>query len=147
MSEMFLHSPLANTQFSFRPHTSMHEVLLWMYDDLMENPPKDQARCILALGLKGSFDNVTHASILECLKGVHCGKTIYDYMKSFLTGRQATLTLGNMTSQLITLGPWGAPQGAMLSPLLFNLAMWDLPAKLNEIPGIERAIYVDDVTI
>ncbi|KAM7294219.1 hypothetical protein ISCGN_023738 [Ixodes scapularis] len=113
----------------------------------LEVRAKIKARCILALGLEGAFDNVTHASILECLNGVHCGKIIYDYVRSFLTGRQATLTLGNITSQPFTLGPRGTPQGAVLSPLLFTLAMWSLLVKLNEIPGIERAIRANDITI
>ncbi|KAG0445298.1 hypothetical protein HPB47_017114, partial [Ixodes persulcatus] len=36
---------------------------------------------------------------------------------------------------------------AVLSPLLFNLAMINLPEKLKNIPKVEHAIYADDITI
>ncbi|KAM7284348.1 hypothetical protein ISCGN_001442 [Ixodes scapularis] len=41
----------------------------------------------------------------------------------------------------------GVPQGAVLSPMLFNLAMAGLPARLAEIEGIGFTIYADDITI
>ena len=45
------------------------------------------------------------------------------------------------------MGDSRTPPGAVISPLLFNIALLDLPRALNEIPGIKHAIYADDVTI
>uniref|UniRef100_L7M241 Putative tick transposon n=1 Tax=Rhipicephalus pulchellus TaxID=72859 RepID=L7M241_RHIPC len=45
------------------------------------------------------------------------------------------------------MGTRGTPQGAVLSPLLFNIALLQLPGKLNAIPYIRHALYADDVTI
>ncbi|KAH6924397.1 hypothetical protein HPB50_016668 [Hyalomma asiaticum] len=39
------------------------------------------------------------------------------------------------------------PQGAVLSPLLFNIAMMKLPRALAEVEGIYHAIYADDITL
>lgn len=140
-------SLLANTQFGFRPHMSTQDILLWVYKDLLEKPTRAQTRCILALDLKGAFDNVLHRSILKGLTDIGCGQKTYRYIRSFLTTRQATISLGNIKSEPITLGSKGTPQGAVLSPLLFNLAMRDLPAELDNIPGIRHAIYADDITV
>ncbi|KAG0423369.1 hypothetical protein HPB47_000844 [Ixodes persulcatus] len=41
----------------------------------------------------------------------------------------------------------GVPQGAVLSPMLFNLAMAGLPTRLAEIEGIGFTIYADDITL
>ncbi|KAG0415802.1 hypothetical protein HPB47_007024 [Ixodes persulcatus] len=138
---------LPNTQFGFRPHTSTQDLLLWLYKDLLEDPPKGQTRCILALDLKGAFDNVSHESILRGLSQVDCGRKTYNYVQSFLSGRTATLTLGNIKSGKYNLGPRGTPQGAVLSPLLFNLAMRGLPGALQAVPQVEHAIYADDITL
>ncbi|KAH7946606.1 hypothetical protein HPB52_001850 [Rhipicephalus sanguineus] len=40
----------------------------------------------------------------------------------------------------------GTPEAAVLSPLLFNLAMKNLPCLLREVEGIRHALYADDIT-
>lgn len=138
---------LPNTQFGFRPHTSTQDILLWIYKDILENPRSGQTRCLLALDLKGAFDNVSHESILRGLSTVNCGRRTFEYVRSFLTDRTATLTLGSMQSGTYRLGSRGTPQGAVLSPLLFNLALRGLPEALRAVPNVEHAIYADDITL
>ncbi|KAM7314198.1 hypothetical protein ISCGN_003983 [Ixodes scapularis] len=138
---------MPHTQFGFRPRTSTQDILLWIYKDLLENPSRGQTRCILALDLKGAFDNVSHASVLRGLNEIHCGQRTFEYVRSFLTDRKATLTLGSMKPNSFELGSKGTPQGAVLSPLLFNLALRGLPEALGAVPGVEHAIYADDITL
>lgn len=45
------------------------------------------------------------------------------------------------------LGSRGTHQGAVLSPLLFNLVMKDLPPRLDQVPDIRHALYADENTI
>ncbi|KAM7295141.1 hypothetical protein ISCGN_024646 [Ixodes scapularis] len=52
-----------------------------------------------------------------------------------------------MKSNSFELGSKGTPQGAVLSPLLFNLALRGLPEALGVVPGVEHAIYADDITL
>ncbi|KAM7293032.1 hypothetical protein ISCGN_026162, partial [Ixodes scapularis] len=52
-----------------------------------------------------------------------------------------------MKSNSFELGSKGTPQGAVLSPLLFNLALRGLPEALGAVPGVEHAIYADDITL
>ncbi|KAG0419935.1 hypothetical protein HPB47_003783 [Ixodes persulcatus] len=138
---------LPNTQFGFRPHTSTQDILLWIYKDILENPRSGQTRCLLALDLKGAFDNVSHESIFRGLSTVNCGRRTFEYVRSFLTDRTATLTLGSIQSGTYRLGSRGTPQGAVLSPLLFNLALRGLPEALRAVPNVEHAIYADDITL
>lgn len=51
-------------------------------------------------------------------------------------------TLGPDTSNSI-----GVPQGSVLSPTLFNLAMAGLPHALVTVNGLGFAIYAYDVTL
>ncbi|KAG0427528.1 hypothetical protein HPB47_025429 [Ixodes persulcatus] len=48
---------------------------------------------------------------------------------------------------LIQIGGRGTPQGAVLSPLLFNLALLKLPPALAAIPGLHHSMYADDITL
>ncbi|XP_075526595.1 uncharacterized protein LOC142558334 [Dermacentor variabilis] len=47
------------------------------------------------------------------------------------------------------LGACGTPQGAVLSPLLFNISMSDLSVRLDRIGAVNlnHAIYADDITV
>ncbi|XP_040069898.1 uncharacterized protein LOC115329459 [Ixodes scapularis] len=41
----------------------------------------------------------------------------------------------------------GVPQGSILSPTLFNIALLHLPAQLSSISHLQHNIYADDITI
>ncbi|XP_077534666.1 uncharacterized protein LOC144146602 [Haemaphysalis longicornis] len=59
---------------------------------------------ILALDLKGAFDNVTHQAILVNLNGLDCGNRTYNYVRDFLSGRKAVIKIGDIASDPIDLG-------------------------------------------
>lgn len=52
-------------------------------------------RVVLALDLKGAFDNVKHSVILEHLSETHCGKNTFHYIKDFLSHRTALIRIQN----------------------------------------------------
>lgn len=138
---------LPHTMFGFRAHLSTQDVLLQLKMEVIDPPRKRNSRAILALDLKGAFDNVKHSKILENLQGTHCGKRTFYYIKDFLQDRQAHIKIGDTRSEPILMGTRGTPQGAVLSPLLFNVALMHLPEKLNAVKGIRHALYADDITI
>ncbi|KAH9378839.1 hypothetical protein HPB48_013799 [Haemaphysalis longicornis] len=67
-------------------------------------------------------------------------------MRSFPGDRAGFFKLGQGWSEY-RLGPKGTPQVAVLSPLPFNLVMRDLSLVLGNIPGINHAMYPDNITI
>ncbi|KAG0423620.1 hypothetical protein HPB47_000603 [Ixodes persulcatus] len=116
-------------------------------EDILDFPGRTQTRAVLALDLRGAFDNLSHDAILEGLTRAHCGKRTYDYVRAFLTDRTATLGLGDLRSQPIKLLGRGTPQGSVLSLTLFNIAISRLPTLLGAIPNVRHALYAFDITI
>lgn len=130
----------------FRPKLSTQDVMLRLNHDIIDSSSRD-AKVILGLDLKKAFDNVKHEAILEELQAIGAGQKTYDYIKDFLTNRTAKIRYQDIESGVITLGSRGTPQGSVLSPLLFNLAMRGLPEKLKKIGNIHFSMYADDVNI
>lgn len=82
-----------------------------------------------------------------CWSQAGCGLRAFEYIRLFLTDRQSYICLPDNEHVPFTLGTRGTQQGAMLSFLLFNLAMMLLPAQLADVPDIQHELYADDITI
>nr|XP_050030042.1 uncharacterized protein LOC126526136 [Dermacentor andersoni] len=133
--------------FGFRERLFTQDVLLQLKMEVIDPPNKGSSRAILALDLKGAFDNVKHSKILENLRKTQCGRGTFEYIRDSLLDRQAYVKIGDFRSQPIPMGTRGTPQGAVLSPLLFNIALIYLPEQLDRIEGIRHALYADDITV
>ncbi|XP_070378144.1 uncharacterized protein [Dermacentor albipictus] len=123
------------------------DILVQPKDDVVDGPSKAQTRAILALDLKGAFDNVSGDLILNNLAFSRCGKRICDYARAFLSDRAATIGRGDIRSDILKLSGRGTPQGSVLSPTLFNGAMAKVPPLLDKLPNVLHALYADDITI
>ncbi|KAM7285991.1 hypothetical protein ISCGN_032876 [Ixodes scapularis] len=138
---------LPTTMAGFRPHLSTQDILLQIKEEVMAPATRNPPTALLALDLKGAFDNVKHSAILQRLNTLGCGARTYHYIRDFLSDRKAILKVGDQATDPFPLGGRGTPQGAVLSPLLFNIALIGLPPLLDNIPGIRHGLYADDITI
>lgn len=138
---------LPHTMFGFRAHLSTHDVLLQLKREVIDPARRNSDRALLSLDLKGAFDNVKHSTILQNLQTTNCGQRVYSYIYDFLKDRTVNISIGTKQTTQVKMGTRGTPQGAVLSPLLFNIALRNLPPLLNQIQGIRHALYADDITI
>ncbi len=69
--------------------------------------------------------------------------SICQWITSFLTDRQQLVRLGKLTSRTLTIST-GAPQGCVLSPLLFSLYTNDCTSK---DPSVKLLKFADDTTV
>ncbi len=69
--------------------------------------------------------------------------SICQWITSFLTDRQQLVRLGKLSSRTLTIST-GAPQGCVLSPLLFSLYTNDCTSK---DPSIKLLKFADDTTV
>lgn len=137
------------TMIGFRPKLSKQDVMLRLKHNIIdgENCSPLDTRAILGLELTKAFDNVKHTVILENMDKLGMGRRTYEYARNFLTDRTATPAVGGLQSSTLELGSRGTPQGSVLSPFLFNVAMMGLPEILNDIEGLHHSLYADDVTL
>ncbi|KAM7294032.1 hypothetical protein ISCGN_023579 [Ixodes scapularis] len=132
---------LLHTSFGFRAHLSTRDVFLQLNSHRISSRRRGGMQALLALDLQKAFDNVKHEAILNRISRLHFGLRTFEYVKSFLMGLTAEVRLGEDVSPTFRacVGR-GTPQGAVLSPLLFNFAMMDLPEKLTVIPGLHHSL-------
>lgn len=98
----------------------------------------------LFLDVKGAYDNVVHEAILDALEHFGLGGRVYRWIESFLSGRSFyVMTEDGPTSQHFV--QRGVPQGAVLSPTLFNLAIVRLVHALPK--NVCVSIYADDICL
>ncbi|XP_070395508.1 putative nicotine oxidoreductase [Dermacentor albipictus] len=132
--------------FGFRVNLSTQDVLLQLKEEVQGTMPKNGENVVMALDIKGTFDNVSHTAIMEGLTDTSCGRRINDYVKDFLTNRTATVRIGELRSDVFTTPSNGTPEGSVISPIFFNGVMIGLAERLSRIQGIQHAMHADDIT-
>ncbi|XP_037521346.1 uncharacterized protein LOC119398583 [Rhipicephalus sanguineus] len=79
--------------------------------------------------------------------GMGLGVKFQAFVTSFLMNRTVTIQAEHIRSREYKLGPRGAPQGSVISPLLFNIVIKILADRLGGLRGIGHALYANDITI
>lgn len=81
---------------------------------------------MLSLDLTSAFDCVWHEGLLYKMIGLNFPPFILKIVRSFLSGRRFSVSIGGTRSAPRTVAA-GVPQGAVLSPTLFNVYLHDVP--------------------
>lgn len=103
-------------------------------------------KILVTVDIRKAFDSVPHPSILASAAGAGITGKPWAYIRGFLCDREFQVAVGQ-TLSAPKKSRVGVPQGAVLSPLLFNLVMAPLCYRLADIPGFRFSVYADDVTI
>ena len=98
------------------------------------------ALVVVFCDISTAFDRVWHTGLLYKLSRCGVRGTLLRWIRAYLTGRTFQVQLEGETSSTRHVRS-GVPQGAILSPLLFNVMMRDLPS----VQGVRVADYADDV--
>lgn len=136
-----------NTMLGFRAGLSTQDAMLLLKHDIIDNKRSVDNAAVLGLDLKGAFDNVRHDAILRQVSRLNMGRRTFAYIRDFLTARTTTIVAGDLQLPTKTLGSVGTPQGAVISPTLFNLVMIGVAERLGTTPNVNHTIYADDITI
>ncbi|XP_077486793.1 uncharacterized protein LOC144098129 [Amblyomma americanum] len=133
-------------QVGFRRGLCAQDILRRLHNDVLAYPSSAQLRVVVGVDVKKAFDSVPHSTILQRLQEVGIGGNLYRFVKAFLADRTFSVMVGD-TQGARQPNRTGVPQDAVISPALFNIAMSGLPPILTSIPGLNFAVYADDITL
>lgn len=123
---------------------SNHDLFLIMQETFL-SPTGSQVHAPVKVDVHKAFDPPLHDALLGPFHGTGFFSYLYSYMSSFLRSRRAQFWLGDTLYPSITLTRC-TPQGAVLSPNLFNLGMTPLARTLSTIPHLHSLLNTDDIT-
>ena len=95
---------------------------------------------LVALDIKGAFDHVRWDGVLEHLRSIGCRGRMFRLFQSYLSDRYIRVVTSSDSSDLCRISA-GVPQGAIWSPLLFNLYVRLLPSVIKHSLVLGYADY------
>ncbi len=139
-----LHNTLDPLQFAYRPKRSTDNAIsstLHLALTHLEN--KDSYVRMLFIDFSSAFNTIIPQQLINKLNLLGLNNSLCNWILDFLTGRPQSVRVGHNTSSTTTLST-GAPQGCVLSPLLFTLLTHDCTAKFSSNHIIK---FADDTTV
>jgi len=148
---------LSNAQFGFRAGLSTVDAIMEIIDELVraydayEEYDKEkksytfERAIMLACDFSSAFDTIGHHAVMGRLKEMGCGEYEMRWVRSFLSGRQGRVLVGDKQSKWVEFEA-GVPQGTVLGPLLFIVAIDDLLKELVR-KKFKTVTFADDLTV
>ncbi len=98
---------------------------------------------MLFVDYSSAFNTIVPATLVAKLQTLELNRSLCSWILDFLTGRSQVVRMGNNTSSPLTLNT-GAPQGCVLSPLLYSLYTHDCTATHSSNVIVK---FADDTTV
>ena len=131
-----------NRQHGFRRNRGTNTALSTIYEHISMNYHNNKHTNVVLRDVAKAFDRVWHAGLLHKILNLNLHTCFTKTLSSFLTNRTASISLQNYTGTPFKLES-GVPQGACLSPTLYNFYTHDTP---DPTQHSEYIAYADDIT-
>ena len=129
-------------QYGFRKSRGTIDVLVLLEHEINMALRSQKIVLVVSFDLSAAFDRASHLGILYKLAVAGVEGRALRWIAAFLKNRTFRVSLASCTSEPHGILS-GVPQGAILSPLLFNVLMSDMPNN----PNVTTSIYADDITM
>jgi hypothetical protein len=112
-----LHEPSA---FAYKTHHNTETMMLGVTDQVLRGFDEDMATVVIFIDLSAAFDTIDIEKVLRILEEeLGISGLALKWFRSFLTGRTQRVKISGEYSESLDV-PFGAPQGSVLGPKLFN---------------------------
>ncbi|XP_073700731.1 uncharacterized protein [Garra rufa] len=131
-------------QFAYRANRSVDDAVNMSLHFILQHLDKPGTYVrILFVDFSSAFNTIIPNLLLPKLTQLSVPTSVCQWINSFLTDRQQLVRLGKFSSSTRTIST-GAPQGCVLSPLLFSLYTNDCTSK---DPSVKLLKFADDTTV
>lgn len=147
---------LPSEMYGFRKRRGCQQCVMSLVEEMLLAHQHHMDQVVIFLDLEKAFEMVDHHMILYSLAQHGIGGKLLAYIQAYLDNRSIEVIVQGITSGPVPTHN-GVPQGAVLSPFLFNLVVsmfyQKLTKKLTSILGRENAkkvtcfAYADDLAI
>jgi len=134
---------LTNVQTAFRKNRCTVDQIIKLQDEINRNIHTKRHTCGVFIDFERAFDMLWRKGVLIKLKRLNISGNIYNWLQDFLQNRTCQVRVGNAVST-VRAPENGTPQCSPLSPLLFLIAINDLPDGLEKV---EKSLFADDTAI
>lgn len=133
---------LSKIQCGFRKEQGTIDVLLRVENTIRSALANKQICIVIYIDLTSAFDTVWGEGLIYKL--IQCGLkgNLLRWLHNYFKDRTIKTIIGGAKSDSLAVSN-GTPQGAVLSPLLFNLMLRDIPIDDN----VDIYVYADDITV
>lgn len=140
------HNVLNHNQFGFRRKLSTENAVRKAFEIINRYRNSHRHVLLVSFDVSGAFDKIKHPELINILTQHSFPSNLISLTADYLTNR----TIGwyhesssdHVTRNLTT----GVPQGSVLGPVLFNIAMTNIH-KINMEGNIEIISYADDILL
>ena len=132
-------------QAAYKKGRNCLEHVIRLTEDVTHGFAKGESTIATFLDVAGAFDKVWINGLLWKVMTMKLPKPLIGIVRGFLTQRSLKVKVGQKISPVIQMEA-GTPQGAVLSPTLFNLFVDDLRDCLG-LHDVYLAQYADDIAL
>ena len=129
-------------QHGFRKNRGTQTALLTLYETISKHLGQRHKVDIVCRDVTKAFDKIWHTGLKYKLTELGLHDCYQRILCDYLMDRTATIKIGHFTGPKFNLET-GVPQGACLSPTLFNIYVRDIP---HPLPNTDFIQYADDIT-
>lgn len=133
---------IPNFQFGFRSRHSTEHQVLRIVEYITEGFGEGETTAAIFLDISRAFDRIWHAGLIHKLIRKHINGSLVKLIHSLLTNGEFCVKVEDSFSNRKIMKA-GTPQGALISPLLYNIYTSDMPKPFDTI----LATYADDTAI
>ena len=131
-------------QFAYRPNRSVEDAILLFTNNIYKHLDHPGRYCrLLFADFSSAFNTMQPELLVQKMSGLDMNNHIIAWVLEFLTNRVQYVQIGNDVSLNMTTNI-GAPQGCVLSPVLFTIYTNDCRSQDPNVPLIK---FADDTTL
>ena len=134
---------LQNNQFGFRPKRGTETAIQLGYETIAQALSRKNKVCLVLRDVKAAFDKVWHVGLKFKITRLPISARDSHFLMSFLDARTAQIRKRDKSWGTKFALKEGVPQGAILSPVMYNIFVHDMPSPPK---GVTNIIYADDVS-